>query len=110
MNTKRLAVCVLTGAMLAPIVGFAADTDADRDHPGHFIKDSAITTAIKTKLAADHISSLTRIKVDTDMDGVVWLSGVAKTREGANRAAEIARTTDGVVRVKNDIVVNPDMQ
>lgn len=109
MNTKFIVTALMTGALLGPGLGFAADTDADTSHPGHFIKDSAITTAIKTKLAADHISSLTRIKVDTDMDGVVWLSGATKTQAAAERAVEIARSTDGVVRVKNDIVVNPDL-
>jgi len=39
---------------------------------------------------------------------VVWLSGTTRTREEANRAVEIARGTSGVVRVKNDIVVQPD--
>ena len=46
-------------------------------HAVVFVKDSAITTKIKTKLAADHITSLERIHVDTDKDGVVWLSGTA---------------------------------
>ena len=107
MKTTRIAICVLTGTLLMPVVSFA-DTDADGAHPGQFVKDSAITTSIKTKLAADHIGSLTQIKVDTDMDGVVWLSGTAKTRAAADRAAEIARGTDGVMRVRNDIVVAPE--
>jgi hypothetical protein len=34
------------------------DSDTDRSHPVTFVKDSAITTAIKTKLAAEHITSL----------------------------------------------------
>jgi hyperosmotically inducible protein len=46
--------------------------------------------------------------VDTDKDGVVWLSGTARNRQEADRAVEIARGTDGVIRVKNDIVVRPD--
>jgi hyperosmotically inducible protein len=110
MKTNQIIACVLTGALLVPVVGFAADTDSDRSHPGHFIKDSAITTAIKTKLAADHLGSLTHLKVDTDMDGVVWLSGTTKTQEAADRAVEIARGTDGVIRVKNDIIVRADAE
>ncbi len=107
MKTYHILACVLSGALLAPVIGHAAETDADRAHPANFVKDSAITTAIKTKLAADHIGSLTQLKVDTDMDGVVWLSGTTKTQEAADRAVEIARGTDGVIRVKNDIVVQP---
>lgn len=110
MKTKYVATYILAGALLAPAIGFAAETDADRAHPGHFIKDSAITAAIKTKLAADHVSSLTNLKVDTDMDGVVWLSGTTKTQAAADKAVEIARGTDGVIRVKNDIVVRPEAE
>ena len=109
MNTKFIAVAFMTGALLGPTIGFADDTDSDRSHPGHFIKDSAITVAIKTKLAADHVNSLAHIKVDTDKDGVVYLSGAARTKAAAERAVEIARSTDGVVRVKNDIIVKADL-
>jgi hyperosmotically inducible periplasmic protein len=70
-------------------------------------KDSAITAAIKTKLAGEHLSSLSNLRVEADMNGVVWLTGTAKSRKEADRAVEIARGTDGVVRVKNDIVVEP---
>ena len=108
MNTRRIVACVLAASLLGPVVAAAQDSDTDRHHPGTFIKDSAITTAIKTKLAADHPSTLAHVKVDTDKDGVVWLSGTTHTRAEADRAAEIARGTDGVVRVKNDIVIRAD--
>ena len=108
MDTKRIIACVLAASLLAPVIGLAQDSDTDRSHPAQFVKDSAITAAIKTKLAADHPASLARLKVDTDKDGVVWLSGTARNRQEADRAVEIARGTDGVVRVKNDIVVRPD--
>lgn len=108
MDTKRIVACVLAASLLAPVIGLAQDSDTDRSHPAQFVKDSAITAAIKTKLAADHPGSIGHLKVDTDKDGVVWLSGTARTRQEAARAVEIARGTDGVVRVKNDIVVRPD--
>ena len=108
MDTKHLIACALAASLLGPVIATAQDSDSDRHHPATFVKDSAITTAIKSKLAADHPGSLAHIKVDTDKDGVVWLSGHAKTHEQAERAAEIARSTDGVVRVKNDIVVRAD--
>lgn len=108
MKTKHAVTLILAGALLAPAISFAVDTDADSAHPGHFIKDSAITAAIKTKLAADNLRSLTNLKVDTDMDGVVYLSGTTKSQAAADKAVEIARGTDGVVRVRNDIVIRPD--
>jgi hyperosmotically inducible periplasmic protein len=109
VNTKRIVPYLLVASLLAPAIGLAQDRDdADSSHPTHWVKDSAITAAIKTKLAGEHLSSLRNLRVETDMNGVVWLSGTAKSRKEADRAVEIARGTDGVVRVKNDIVVEPD--
>jgi len=105
MKTAPLFACVLTLALAAPALSLAEDMGADSAHPGQFVKDSAITAAVKTKLAANHIATLTQLKVDTDNNGVVWLSGTARTQEAADRAVEIARNTDGVVSVKSDIVV-----
>jgi hyperosmotically inducible protein len=73
----------------------------------HFVKDSAITTKVKTKLAAKHLSTLTRVKVDTDDNGIVWLSGRAPTQDASDLAAMIAKNTDGVNSVHNNIVVEP---
>jgi hyperosmotically inducible periplasmic protein len=78
------------------------------DRPKAFVKDSAITAKIKTKLAAEHLSSLSNIKVDTDNDGVVWLHGTAQTEEEADQAAKIARNTEGVTSIRNDISVKQE--
>jgi hyperosmotically inducible protein len=105
----KLSVAALTAAgMLAGAAVHAQDADADRSHPKAFVKDSAITTKIKTKLAADHITSLGRIRVDTDTDGVVWLSGSAHTQDAVERALDIARHTEGVRNVHSSLVVRPD--
>ncbi len=105
MKSTFAITCFTLGVALAPLAAHAVDSDADRSHPGAFVKDSVITTKIKTKLASEHLSSVERIKVDTDKDGVVWLSGVAKTQNEANRAIMIARNTEGVRSVKNDLQV-----
>ena len=101
----KLAVttAVLAAAMLAGTLVCAQD--ADRDQPKAFVKDSAITTKIKSKLAADHLASLGRIHVDTDANGVVWLSGSAGSQEEIDKAVEAARNTDGVRGVHNHLVV-----
>jgi hyperosmotically inducible protein len=70
-----------------------------------FMKESAITTYIKTKLAAEHITSLERIHVDTDKDGVVWLSGTASNRRAADKAVSIARDSEHVKDVHSDITI-----
>ena len=100
-----LAFCGLLGSAAALADN---DSDADRSHPQAFVKDSAITTEIKTKLASDHITSLGRIHVDTDKDGVVWLSGSARTQAAIDKAVSIARNTEHVRSVHNDIKIKAD--
>ena len=67
-----------------------------------------ITTKIKTKLAAEHINSLGNIKVDTDANGVVYLSGSAHSQAAIDQAVSIARDTEGVKSVKNELTVKAD--
>jgi hyperosmotically inducible protein len=69
------------------------------------VKDSVITTKVKAKLAEKHISTLTNVQVDTDNNGIVWLSGKAPTKDASDLAEMIAKDTDGVRGVHNSIVV-----
>ena len=105
---QTITACLVASTLLGSAVVSAQDSDADRSHPGTFVKDSAITTKIKTKLAAEHITSLGRIRVDTDKDGIVWLTGSARTQDAADRAVAIARNTEGVADVKSHIKIKKD--
>jgi len=103
----------IAGALLGTLLASAvtlADEDASMagSHALAYVKDSAITTKVKTRLAAEQLTSLARIHVDTDTNGVVWLSGSAKTQESIDEAIAIARHTDGVKAVHNDITINND--
>jgi hyperosmotically inducible periplasmic protein len=80
----------------------------DRSSPGTYVKDSAITAKIKTKLAADHAGSLAKIHVDTDANGMVYLSGTAKSQADVDKAVSIAQSTEHVTSVRNDIIVRAD--
>src|SRR3984893_7770390 len=109
MKQKLATTLMIIGVLLGPVVAIAAeDTDTDRAHPKAFVKDSAITTKIKAKLAAEHITSLGRIKVDTDKDGVVWLTGSARSQEAVDKAVAIAHDTEGVKEVKSHLKVKHD--
>ena len=107
MNLKFGFACLLAGSLLSAAITVQAD-DVDQSHPMRVVKDSAITGLIKTKLAAEHLSSLRHITVETDDHGVVWLGGSASTQLQVDKAEEIARRTDGVRAVKNHIVVRSD--
>jgi hyperosmotically inducible protein len=66
--------------------------------------DATINTAVKNKLAADVTTSAAKINVDTS-NGVVTLSGMVPTAAERAEAERIARNTQGVTQVVNNITV-----
>ena len=98
---------ILAGTLAALASLPMAMTVAADSAPHHYVKDSVITTKVKSKLAAKHLTTLTRIKVDTDENGVVWLSGHAPTQDAVDMATMIAKGTEGVTSVHNDIAIQP---
>ena len=66
--------------------------------------DSVITAIVKSKLAVDNETSSANIKVDT-RSGVVTLTGVVTTRTNKEQAERIAKNTEGVMRVINNLTV-----
>jgi hyperosmotically inducible protein len=66
--------------------------------------DSAITAAVKSKLVVDNENIAINVNVDT-RGGVVTLTGVVGTQAEREQAARIARNTEGVTRVINNITV-----
>jgi hyperosmotically inducible protein len=104
MKTLVLSAFIALGA--AGAMSVMADTvSTDTSDTGIYVKDSVITTKVKTKLAAKHLSTLTNVRVDTDKDGVVWLSGTAPTKDARDLAELITKDTEGVRSVHNKIVV-----
>jgi hyperosmotically inducible protein len=108
MKRKFSTTFLLVGTLLAPVFVYADDVDASKGHTSAYVKDSVITTKIKAKLAAEHASSLTKLNVDTDASGIVWLTGTTATQADADKAVSIARETKGVTAVKSEIVVKPN--
>ena len=78
-------------------VALSAGTSA-----GQTVDDSAITTKVKSKMMAEKGLPASNIHVETN-NGDVLLSGHVDTGAEKNRAAEIARSVDGVRKVQNDI-------
>ena len=68
--------------------------------------DSGITTAVKSKMAADDTVKAYKIDVDTQ-NKVVTLSGEVDTRAQHDQAMLIARNTKGVADVIDRMRVNP---
>ncbi len=108
MKTKLVTTCFIIGSLLAPVAAYSEDRDADRSHPMTYVKDSVITAKIKAKLAADHPGSMKHIQVDTDKDGVVWLTGTANNQAEIDAAIETARNTEHVKSVWSDLRIEND--
>src|ERR1700722_3920614 len=105
MKHVILSSMLALGVACGPMV--MADEGMNDSSSHHFVKDSGITAKVKAKLAAKHLSTLTKIKVDTDENGVVWLSGRAPTQDASDMATLIAKDTDGVTSVHNGIAIQP---
>lgn len=72
-----------------------------------YAKDSAITTKVKTKLAAADDVSATQIGVNT-YNGVVQLSGFVDKGTNVDKAADVAKNTDGVTKVVSNLIFKED--
>src|SRR5687768_4434469 len=68
--------------------------------------DAGITTAVKSKLAADDMVKAYQVDVDTN-NKVVTLSGDVETAAQRAHAVMIARQTKGVTDVIDQLRVNP---
>ncbi|MDE2002553.1 MAG: BON domain-containing protein [Betaproteobacteria bacterium] len=108
MSYKLATAIFVVGSILVPAAAYAADSNSDRSSPERYVKDSVITTKIKTQLAANHLGSLGHITVDTDRNGGVWMTGTANSREEVNQAVAIARNTEGVKSVHSELTVQKD--
>jgi hyperosmotically inducible periplasmic protein len=76
----------------------------ERAVAGRFIDDSVITARVKAALLKDPVVSALAVSVETHK-GTVVLSGFVENEGQQRRAAEVAATVQGVVTVKNGIVV-----
>ena len=82
----------------------AAKAGEVADKAGAAITDAAITSAVKAKFLADTTVKGLRIDVDTS-NGMVTLNGNVTSRAEADRAMTLARDTDGVKTVHNNLKI-----
>ena len=99
MRRLLSAIVVLTLVTGPALVAGAADS------LGTKLDDTAITTKVKAKLTTDSVKTLVKVHVDTQ-NGVVHLSGIVPTEADKAEAERLARGTDGVKGVTNDLTVS----
>ena len=98
---KRLlgAIVVLTLVTGPALIAGAADS------VGTKLDDAAITTKVKAKLTTDSVKNLVNVHVATK-EGVVHLAGTVPSESDKAEAERLARGTDGVKDVRNDLTIS----
>ena len=92
---------LLLSALALPLASYAADGDSLATK----LEDSVITAKVKAAFAKDKTVSATDIKVETDSNGLVELSGNARSRAEADKAVMLTKQVKGVTAVKDEISV-----
>jgi len=94
------------GLMLLTLIATLAACTSTRTHEstGQYVDNSVITSKVKTLLANDDFFKSFQISVET-YKGVVQLSGFVNSQQAVDKAGEIAKSVEGVISVKNDLIV-----
>ena len=100
-------------ALRAKAAGFARETakreagefaSKAADKASGTFSDAALTAKIKSKMALDDHVKARAIDVDTS-GGVATLSGVVASSDERKRALQLARDTEGITRVVDELEV-----
>lgn len=107
MNKHTLKASLLATAIAFGCGAATVSAADDTRSAAQVTTDAAITASLKAKLLADPRTEGFDINVDT-VNGVVSLTGGADSLADKAAATELANTVDGVVLIKNEIVVAAD--
>ncbi len=97
----QLLICI--GLLTALALPGCAATQK-QESTGQYVDDSVITTKVKTAIFNEATLKTLQINVKT-YKAVVQLSGFVDSAQSVTKAAEVARSVEGVVSVENGLVV-----
>jgi hyperosmotically inducible protein len=108
---KNLLAVTMAGVFLAGCAGMgqgggygSSSGSGTQRTPGQAVDDVTIGTKLKAALAADPELSALKINVDTTQ-GNVRLKGEVKSMALRRKAEELARKTEGVKSVDNQLMI-----
>jgi osmotically-inducible protein OsmY len=106
IRVRTIPSIVLAIAVMASTAVFGQGCNTEQS-PKRQLSDAQITTQVKTKLASDvRASSVANIQVNTT-NGVVTLAGQVENENVKHSAEIVAASVPGVVRVNNNLQVDP---
>lgn len=104
MFNRQILAAVAASTLLLAAGGCAVVRG--QEPVGAYVDDAAITTAVKARMVDNKNVDASSISVET-LNGTVMLSGFAKNNDERTVAEALARKTNGVKAVKNEITVRP---
>ena len=99
-QVSKYISAVFLAATLVSVVG--CSSSPQKEGTGQYFDDSVITGKVKAALVRDDMTKATEINVET-FKGVVQLSGFVSSQAAVDRAIVLARETNGVKGVTNDM-------
>ena len=102
-HARILLLAAMTGLTL---VTTGCAVMRDQSTVGEYVDDKVVTARVKAKLLEDPATGGMAINVDT-LNGVVALSGFAKSPSEKSQAERLARATPGARQVVNNLIVRP---
>ena len=103
MFKKNRIMSFLACFILAASFTGCAST-AKHESTGQYIDNSVITSKVKAAVFNEPTLKSMQINVES-FKGEVQLSGFVDSAQTAKKAGEVARGVEGVVSVKNDLVI-----
>ena len=102
-NARILALALAAGLAVA---GTGCAVVRGQSTVGAYVDDKVIVASIKARMIEDRTVDAAAVSVDS-LKGVVALSGFAKSSSEKFQAEVIARNTEGVREVHNNLIVRP---
>ena len=103
MNPFRTFAVAVVAALGLALAGCSSSPESRGT--GQVVDDAGLTARVKTAIGREAgLGTATNVNVTT-YRGVVQLSGFVDSQQIADRAAEVARSVDGVKSVQNDLRV-----
>jgi hyperosmotically inducible periplasmic protein len=107
MTTNRyfLNPLILTATLLVVTLAGCA-VSRGQESVGAYVDDAGITSMAKSRMFEDKTVSGSSISVET-LNGMVQLSGFAKSYEEKMQAENIVQNIKGVKSIRNNIIIRP---
>jgi len=102
-HARILLLAAMTGLSL---VATGCAVMRDQSTVGEYVDDKVVTARVKARLLEDPGTGGMSINVDT-LNGVVALSGFARSAAEKAQAERLARATPGARQVVNNLIVRP---